>query len=38
MNILLSGLVVSIVLGVVAGLVPAWQASRREITTAFRAV
>jgi putative ABC transport system permease protein len=38
MSILLTGFVVSILLGVVAGLVPAWQASRREITTAFRAV
>ena len=37
-SILLTGLVVSVVLGVVAGLVPAWQASRREITSAFRAV
>ena len=37
-SILLTGLAVSIVLGVVAGLVPAWQASRREITSAFRAV
>jgi putative ABC transport system permease protein len=38
MSILLTGLVVSVVLGIVAGLVPAWQASRREITSAFRAV
>ena len=32
------GLILSATLGVVAGLVPAWQASRREITQAFRAV
>lgn len=34
---LVAGLVVSTALGVVAGLAPAWQASRQEITTAFRA-
>lgn len=34
----LLGLVLSVLLGVAAGLVPAWQASRREITTCFRAV
>ncbi|GMV81154.1 MAG: hypothetical protein AMXMBFR7_23380 [Planctomycetota bacterium] len=32
------GLIVSIALGVLAGLVPAWQASHREIATCFRAV
>jgi putative ABC transport system permease protein len=32
------GLLLSAALGVVAGLVPAWQASRREITQCFRAV
>ncbi len=32
------GLVISTALGVVAGLVPAWQAARREIVTCFRAV
>ncbi len=34
----ISGLMVSMLLGVGAGLVPAWQASRREIATSFRAV
>jgi putative ABC transport system permease protein len=37
-DVLLSGLAVAMVLGVLAGLVPAWQASRREIVTSFRAV
>jgi putative ABC transport system permease protein len=37
-EVLLSGLAVATVLGVLAGLVPAWQASRREIVTSFRAV
>jgi putative ABC transport system permease protein len=32
------GLVLSVALGVVAGLVPAWQAGRRPITECFRAV
>jgi putative ABC transport system permease protein len=32
------GLALSTGLGVIAGLVPAWQASRREITQCFRAV
>ena len=32
------GLAMSAALGVLAGLVPAWQASRREIVTCFRAV
>lgn len=32
------GLGVSVLLGVAAGLVPAWQASRREIAVSFRAV
>lgn len=32
------GLLISSILGVVAGLVPAWQAARREIVTCFRAV
>ena len=31
-------LLVSSLLGVLAGLVPAWQASRREISQCFRAV
>ncbi|MFA9478142.1 ABC transporter permease [Phycisphaerales bacterium AB-hyl4] len=35
---LLWGLLISMVLGVAAGLVPAWQASRREIASCFRAV
>lgn len=33
-----SGLAISVVLGIVAGLVPAWQASRRSIAACFRAV
>ena len=37
-GMLATSLVVSASLGVVAGLVPAWQASRREITACFRAV
>jgi putative ABC transport system permease protein len=36
--VLLIGLATSATLGVVAGLVPAVQASRREITECFRAV
>jgi ABC-type antimicrobial peptide transport system permease subunit len=37
-GVVLIGLALSIALGVVAGLVPAIQASRREITACFRAV
>lgn len=37
-SLVISGLTISIVLGVVAGLVPAWQASRRSIAACFRAV
>jgi putative ABC transport system permease protein len=37
-DVMAIGLIVSCGLGVVAGLVPAWQASRREITACFRAV
>ena len=37
-RIVLFGLVISAVLGVVAGLIPAWQASRRKIVECFRAV
>lgn len=37
-RVILTGLAVSAALGVVAGLVPAIQASRREITQCFRAV
>jgi putative ABC transport system permease protein len=36
--LLATGLGVSLALGVVAGLVPAWQAGRREIAQCFRAV
>lgn len=36
--IILTGLGISAALGVVAGLVPAWQASRRQIVECFRAV
>ncbi len=38
LGLLLVGLGISVVLGVLAGLVPAWQASRRSITSCFRAV
>src|SRR5688572_11338929 len=37
-GMLITSLIVSASLGVIAGLVPAWQASRREITLCFRAV
>jgi putative ABC transport system permease protein len=37
-SVLLLGLLLSASLGVVAGLVPAWRASRQEITASFRAV
>ncbi len=36
-SLLASGLLVCSVIGVLAGLVPAWQASRREIAACFRA-
>jgi putative ABC transport system permease protein len=36
-GVFLTGLLLSTALGVVAGLVPAWQASRRQITESFRA-
>ena len=37
-GVLVLGLVISAGLGVVAGLIPAWRASRQEITQSFRAV
>ncbi len=37
-QILLTGLLVSLTLGIVAGLVPAWQASRSDIVESFRSV
>ena len=37
-ELLLTGLLVCASLGVVAGIIPAIQASRREITACFRAV
>jgi putative ABC transport system permease protein len=37
-TIFAAGLVLSALLGVLAGLVPAWQASRRDIAASFRAV
>ncbi|MCG3128355.1 MAG: hypothetical protein CHACPFDD_03239 [Phycisphaerae bacterium] len=37
-GVLGTGLLVALLLGVAAGLVPAWQASRREIVACFRAV
>jgi len=36
--LLVTGLGISLVLGIIAGLVPAWQASRHEIAGCFRAV
>lgn len=36
--IVATGLLISAALGIVAGLVPAWQASRRQIVECFRAV
>ena len=35
---LLIGLGISVALGIAAGMLPAWQASRREIVACFRAV
>lgn len=37
-NLLAIGMLISITLGVLAGLVPAWRASRRQIADCFRAV
>jgi putative ABC transport system permease protein len=37
-GVLLKGLLIAAVLGTLAGLVPAWQVSRRQITESFRAV
>jgi putative ABC transport system permease protein len=37
-GLILTGLAVSIALGVLAGLFPAWQASRRDIVTCLRAM
>jgi putative ABC transport system permease protein len=37
-EILLTGLLLSLTIGIVAGLIPAWQASRRDIVESFRAV
>ncbi|MEA2708844.1 MAG: putative transport system permease protein [Phycisphaerales bacterium] len=37
-GMLITSLIISAALGVAAGLVPAWQASRREISQCFRAV
>lgn len=37
-SVLALGLLISAGVGIVAGLVPAWQASRREIASCFRAV
>ncbi len=38
LGLLASGLLICGLLGVVAGLVPAWQASRREIASCFRTI
>jgi ABC-type antimicrobial peptide transport system permease subunit len=37
-NVVFTGLAIAAAVGIVAGLVPAWQASRREIAHCFRAV
>ena len=37
-GVVVIGLALSALLGIVAGLIPAWQASRRQITECFRAV
>ncbi len=37
-GLLLSGMLVCAVLGVIAGLVPAWRASRHQIAECFRTV
>lgn len=37
-DVVMAGFATSLVLGVLAGLVPAWQASRRDIVSCFRAV
>ncbi len=37
-SLLLTGAVLSIGLGILAGIVPAWQATRSEIAHCFRAV
>ena len=37
-SVVADGLSLAAALGIAAGLVPAWQASRREITQCFRAV
>jgi ABC-type antimicrobial peptide transport system permease subunit len=37
-TLLITGLGISLSMGVIAGLVPAWQASRHEIASCFRAV
>ena len=36
--LIVSGLIICTIIGVLAGLVPAWQASRQEITASFRAI
>jgi ABC-type antimicrobial peptide transport system permease subunit len=37
-GVLATGLALAAALGMLAGAVPAWQVSRREITESFRAV
>lgn len=37
-RVIVTGLMISAAVGIVAGLVPAWQAGRKEITQCFRAV
>jgi ABC-type antimicrobial peptide transport system permease subunit len=37
-EVMLLGLVISAGVGIVAGIIPAWQAGRREIAQCFRAV
>ncbi|MGH7140895.1 MAG: FtsX-like permease family protein, partial [Pirellulales bacterium] len=37
-EVLLTGIIVSLVLGAIGGLLPAWQAGKKEILTALREV
>jgi len=37
-DVVIRGMAITVLLGILAGLVPAWQASRREIVESFRAI
>jgi ABC-type antimicrobial peptide transport system permease subunit len=37
-GVILTGLFLAVALGIIAGLIPAWRASRREIAACFRAI